>query len=603
MVSGLLQGRLPVQVSRGFCVSKQRRCQHARAITNEAPRPGHSGFAKSHGPQSVKPTESVRPVSTDATASYGQGITLSREIGYKPQEQSSIERPELARAQTPFRKTKIVCTIGPTSCSREDLFRLADQGMNVARLNMSHGDHKSHKAVVDLVKEYNKLNRNNVAIMLDTKGPEVRSGDVTEPIEMKPGAKYTFTIKEGADGKNGRISVNYDGFIDDVSVNDMLLVDGGMLSLKILDKTKQDVVCEVVDGGVMGSRRHLNIRGKSANLPAITEKDWLDLQFGIDVGVDYYALSFVRSADVIYELKAYLAKQGAAIGILPKIESADSVGQLSAILDAADGAMVARGDLGAELPVQEVPYWQSRIVQGCRKRGKPVIVATNMLESMITNPTPTRAEVSDIAIAVREGTDAVMLSGETAYGQFPFKSVSVMATVAKRTENAMLTYQGTRRFGSEESEPIDWIVPPKSAQNKSGNMTSPGLSEMFAYHATTMANTISTSLVVFSRKGSMPALLSHYRPDSPIYAFTENRDIQRRLALYHGITALYMPFSPDADQTFDKAIEELKARGYVKGGQQVAIVQSGRQPIWRSASTHAIQVRKVAADPSSSEDD
>lgn len=607
MVSGLLQGTLPLVAAGKVCAIKQQRRQHSRIITSEAVRPGQDGFVKGQSSKgakkTVKQTESARPVSTDALASYSQGVSISKELGYKPQETTSIEQPGMSKAMTPFRKTKIVCTIGPTSCSREDLFGLADQGMNVARLNMSHGDHKSHKAVVDLVKEYNKLNRNNVAIMLDTKGPEVRSGDVTEPIDMKPGAKYTFTIKEGADSKKGRISVNYDGFIDDVSVNDMLLVDGGMLSLKIVEKTKQDVVCEVVDGGVMGSRRHLNIRGKSANLPAITDKDWLDLQFGIDVGVDYYALSFVRSAHVIYELKAYLAKQGANIGILPKIESADSVGHLSDILDAADGAMVARGDLGAELPVQEVPYWQSRIVQGCRKRGKPVIVATNMLESMITNPTPTRAEVSDIAIAVREGTDAVMLSGETAYGKFPYKSVSVMATVAKRTENAMLTYQGTRRFGSEESEPIDWIVAPKS-ESKSGSMTQPGLSEMFAYHATTMANTIATSLLVFSRKGHMPALLSHYRPDSPIYAFTENRDIQRRLALYHGITALYMDFTQEAEETFEKAIDELKTRGYIKGGQQVAIVQSGKQPIWRSASTHAIQVRTVTKDPKlSSEDD
>eukprot|EP00891_Asterochloris_glomerata_P005488 jgi/Astpho2/5488/e_gw1.00078.13.1_t len=481
-----------------------------------------------------------------------------------------------------LRKTKIVCTIGPTTNSKENLFRLADEGMSVARLNMSHGDHKRTspvQAVVDLVKEYNKLNRNGVAIMLDTKGPEVRSGDVTEPITMKPGQKYTFTTKEGADGRDGRISVNYDGFIDDVSEGDTLLVDGGMLSLKLLKKSGKDVECEVIDGGIMASRRHLNIRGKSANLPAITEKDWLDLKFGIDVGVDYYALSFVRNADVIYELKRYLAKQGASIGVLAKIESADSVMHLEEILDAVDGAMVARGDLGAELPVEQVPYWQSRIVQGCRKRGKPVIVATNMLESMITNPTPTRAEVSDIAIAVREGADAVMLSGETAYGKFPFKSVDVMATVAKRTERAMLSYQ-----------PIDWIVPPGMSDG-SGRMSNPGLSEMFAYHATTMANTIGTSLVVFTRKGNMPALLSHYRPDKPIYAFTENRDVQRRLALYHGVVPLYLKFDETSDAAFDKGINELKSRGLVKGGQQVAIVQSGRQPIWRQASTHAIQVR------------
>lgn len=340
------------------------------------------------------------------------------------------------------RKTKIVCTIGPTSNTRESLFALADAGMNVARLNMSHGDHASHKAVVDLVKEYNALGRGCLAIMLDTKGPEVRSGDLVAPIEMREGDRYTFTIDEGANGTGGRISVNYDGFIDDVSVGDTLLVDGGMQSLRIVAKTDRDVECEVVDGGTVKSRRHLNIRGKSANLPAITDKDWLDLKFGIDVGVDYYALSFVRNADVIYELKSYLAEQGARIGVLAKIESADSVDHLEEILDAVDGAMVARGDLGkndgreggereergrgrekknsqlfentptqkktgAELPVEEVPFWQSRIVQGCRKRGKPVIVATNMLESMIQNPTPTRAEVSDISIAVREVRRAV----------------------------------------------------------------------------------------------------------------------------------------------------------------------------------------------------
>eukprot|EP00884_Botryococcus_braunii_P022374 jgi/Botrbrau1/8820/Bobra.0335s0010.1 len=270
--------------------------------------------------------------------------------------------------------------------------------------------------------------------------------------------------------------------------------------------------------------------------------------------------------------------------------------------------MVARGDLGAELPVEEVPFWQSRIVQGCRKRGKPVIVATNMLESMIQNPTPTRAEVSDIAIAVREGTDAVMLSGETAHGLFPFKSVEVMDTVAANTERSMLSYRGLRRYGSEESEPIDWIVPPgREAQQKSQakkmgkearqkTTAGVGLSEMFAYHATTMANTIKTSLIVFSRKGNMPVLLSHYRPDFSIFCFTESRAIQRRLALYYGIIPLHMDFSDTANETFDRAIAILKERGYVRSKQQLAIVQSGRERIWRSASTHAIQVRSVPAD-------
>jgi pyruvate kinase len=432
--------------------------------------------------------------------------------------------------------------------------------------------------------------------MLDTKGPEVRSGDLVEPLEMVPGETFTFTIEEGANGTGRRISVNYDGFIDDVSVGDTLLVDGGMQSLLITGKRGKDVECRVVDGGTMKSRRHLNIRGKSANLPAITDKDWLDLKFGIEAGVDYYALSFVRSADVIYELKAFLAAQGADIGVLAKIESADSVAQLDEILDAVDGAMVARGDLGAELPVEQVPFWQARIVAGCRQRGKPVIVATNMLESMIQNPTPTRAEVSDISIAVREGADAVMLSGETAFGAFPLKAVGVMHTVALRTERSMRSYHGARRYGSEEAAPIDWIVPPARTGGP-GTMPAPGLSEMFAYHATTMANTVRTNLVVFSRKGNMPVLLSHYRPDHPIYAFVEDAAVQRRLALYSGVTPLLTSFGESADDTFDKAIAELKRRGHVRGGQQVAIVQSGRQPIWRSASTHAIQVRKVPKDP------
>lgn len=252
---------------------------------------------------------------------------------------------------------------------------------------------------------------------------------------------------------------------------------------------------------------------------------------------------------MIYELKRWLGKQGANVGVFAKIESAESIQNLEDILDAVDGAMVARGDLGAELPFERVPYFQSKIIQGCRKRGKPVIVATNMLESMIKNPTPTRAEVSDISIAVREGADAVMLSGETAYGKFPFKALSQMSDVVRRTEKSMVGYTGSRRFGSSEAPPIDWIIPNyRRNEMKSDSY----LSEMFAYHATTMANTIKTSLMVFSRKGNMPALLSHYRPDYPIYSFTEDEQVQRRLAIYHGITAIHMKFEETSGETFEK---------------------------------------------------
>uniref|UniRef100_A0A383VLV2 Pyruvate kinase n=1 Tax=Tetradesmus obliquus TaxID=3088 RepID=A0A383VLV2_TETOB len=493
-----------------------------------------------------------------------------------------------------LRKTKLVCTIGPATGSRQELFKLADAGMSVARLNMSHGSHESHKAVIDLVTAYNETGRGCVATMLDTKGPEVRSGDLAEPIPLERGQSLTFTITEGETGKDRRVSVNYDGFIDDVSIGDELLVDGGIISFAVTGKTDTDVQVEVVDAGVLESRRHLNVRGKSATLPAITDKDWLDLKFGVDAGVDYFALSFVKDAQVILDVKKWLSAQGSKIKVLAKIESADSVKALDEILDAVDGAMVARGDLGAELPLEDVPFWQNQIIQGCRRRGKPVIVATNMLESMISNPAPTRAEVSDIAIAVREGADAIMLSGETAYGKFPLKAVAVQSTVALRTEAAMTRYQGARRFGTDEAAPIDWVTPPgRRSSSSSGGPSDGALSEMFAYHSTTMANTVGAPLLVFSKKGGMPALLSHYRPNKTVFAFTDDAQVQRHLALYHGVIPLLLSFSDDAEATIDAAIAALVARGYLAKGQVVTLVQSGKRPIWRSASTHTIQVRRV----------
>ncbi|CAI5977510.1 unnamed protein product [Closterium sp. NIES-64] len=474
------------------------------------------------------------------------------------------------------RKTKIVCTIGPTSNTREMLWKLAETGMNVVRLNMSHGDHQSHRRVVDLVREYNKGQAsqgagNVLAIMLDTKGPEVRSGDLPQPIELERGESFTFTIRRGV-GSHRTVSVNYDGFIDDVDVDDIILVDGGMMSFQVKSKSAEDVECEVVDGGELKSRRHLNVRGKSATLPSITDKDWEDIRFGVENKVDYYALSFVKDAQVVLQLKEYLKGQGADIGVIAKIESADSVPNLHAILEASDGAMVARGDLGAELPVEEVPLLQGEIIRVCRALGKPVIVATNMLESMINHPTPTRAEVSDIAIAVREGTDAIMLSGETAHGKFPLKAVRVMHTVAVRTEATMAV--------------------PNTPANL-GRAFKRHTSEMFAFHATMMANTLGASVLVFTRSGFMAMLLSHYRPASITYAFTNDKRVQQHLALYHGVRALYMPFSADAEDTFNEALRILLKRGMVQPGDDVALVQSGRQPIWRSESTHHIQVRRV----------
>ncbi|KAK4400438.1 Pyruvate kinase isozyme G, chloroplastic [Sesamum angolense] len=471
------------------------------------------------------------------------------------------------------RKTKIVCTIGPSTSSRDMIWKLAEAGMNVARLNMSHGDHASHQTTIDLVKEYNaQCQEKVVAIMLDTKGPEVRSGDVPQPILLKEGQEFNFTIKRGVSTAD-TVSVNYDDFINDVEVGDILLVDGGMMSLAVKSKTNDVVKCEVIDGGELKSRRHLNVRGKSATLPSITDKDWEDIKFGVDNQVDFYAVSFVKDAKVVHELKDYLKRCNTDIRVIVKIESADSIPNLHSIISASDGAMVARGDLGAELPIEEVPLLQEDIIRRCRSMQKPVIVATNMLESMINHPTPTRAEVSDIAIAVREGADAIMLSGETAHGKFPLKAVKVMHAVALRTESNL---------------PITISSPPGQFAAYKSHM-----GDMFALHATIMANTLVTPIIVFTRTGSMAITLSHYRTSSIIFAFTNVERVKQRLILYHGVMPIYMKFTDDVEETFSQALKLLLCKGLVTEGQYVTLVQSGAQPIWRRESTHHIQVRKV----------
>ncbi|MQL84959.1 hypothetical protein Taro_017480 [Colocasia esculenta] len=475
------------------------------------------------------------------------------------------------------RKTKIVCTIGPSTSTREMIWKLAEAGMNVARLNMCQW-HLHHYTLRIFFTNYLFLFLTHTLYQ----GPEVRSGDLPQPITLTTGQEFTFTIKTGVSSESC-VSVNYDDFVNDVAVGDMLLVDGGMLSLIVKSKTEDSVKCEVVDGGELTSRRHLNVRGKSATLPSITEKDWDDIRFGVENKVDFYAVSFVKDAKVVHELKDYLQSCNADIHVIVKIESADSIPNLHSIISASDGAMVARGDLGAELPIEEVPLLQEEIIRICRSMGKAVIVATNMLESMIDHPTPTRAEVSDIAIAVREGSDAVMLSGETAHGKFPLKAVKVMHTVALRTEATMVGGQTPGNLGKT------FKVRSKGHDYVPANH----MSEMFAFHATMMSNTLGTSIVVFTRTGSMAILLSHHRPSGTIFAFTNEEKVRQRLALYQGVCPIYMQFSDDEERAFSEALSYLQEHGMVKDGEQVALVQSGRQPIWRFRSTHSIQVRQL----------
>ncbi|PLX49707.1 MAG: pyruvate kinase [Desulfobulbaceae bacterium] len=449
----------------------------------------------------------------------------------------------------PLRKTKIVCTIGPRTASYEMLKKLALGGMNIARLNMSHGDHGWHGRVINHLKRINRKEESGVAILLDTKGPEIRTGDVSPDIHLKSGDTLTFTVRRKAVLEERCVEVSYDGFIDDVALDDIILVDGGMLHLQVISKGASDIICRSLDDGLLGSRRHLNIRGKSADLPSITDKDRADIAFAIEQGVDFIALSFIRSAAAIKDLQRHLRRQKARIDLVAKIESAEAIPHLPEIIAVADGVMIARGDLGAELPFEEVPHLQEEITRRCRQAGKPVIVATHMLESMIINPTPTRAEVTDITQAVLQEVDCVMLSGETATGKYPLKALAVMDQVARRTEERLALDPKVRGEASDNAK-----------------------HEIARTAAILNNNLHAKAILVFTRRGLMAVLVSGCRPHAPIHAFTNSSHVKRRLAIHWGVQAFIVKFSKAPETTIRRAVQLLSSRGIVSSGDRVIVV-------------------------------
>ena len=448
-----------------------------------------------------------------------------------------------------MRKTKIICTIGPKTFPFTTLKQLAANGMNIARLNMSHGTHKWHKDVIKHIKTINEKTGSSIAILLDTKGPEIRTGDVGRDIVLYRGDTLTLTIRRQAELEPYCVEVNYDGFVTDVALGDIVLIDGGMLALKVIDISTTDIRCKCLDDGILNSRRHVNIRGKSADLPSITEKDWRDIDFGIENCVDFIALSFVKSAPAIKELQQYISEKRASIDVIAKIESAEAIPHIDEILAASDGIMIARGDLGAELPFEEVPLLQDQIVSKCRIAGKPVIVATHMLESMIVNPTPTRAEVSDITQAVLQGTDAIMLSGETATGKHPLKSLAVMDVVARRIERQM-----------EQDTNVKVLVSNNAKYE-------------IARSASILNNNLkAVATLVFTRRGLMAVLLSQCRPNGSIYAFTNTTHVRRRLGIHWGVHAFRIKFSKDPEVSIGRAIAQLQRKELIKKGDRIIVL-------------------------------
>ncbi|WP_346904923.1 pyruvate kinase, partial [Faecalicatena contorta] len=335
-----------------------------------------------------------------------------------------------------MKKTKVVCTMGPNTNDRELMRTLIKNGMDVARFNFSHGDHAEHKSRMDMLKQLREEERANTAILLDTKGPEIRTGVLKDgkKVQLETGSTFTLTIDE-IEGSNKKVSITYRGLVEDVDKGKIILIDDGLIGLEVVSKTERDIICTVINGGELGERKGVNVPNVPVRLPAITDKDKEDIKFGVEQDVDFIAASFVRNAECVLEIRAFLKELDAPfIPIIAKIENAEGIQNIDEIIRAADGIMVARGDLGVEIPAEEVPYLQKMMIQKCNNNFKTVITATQMLDSMIRNPRPTRAEVTDVANAVYDGTDAVMLSGETAQGKYPVEALQMMVHIIENTE-------------------------------------------------------------------------------------------------------------------------------------------------------------------------
>lgn len=464
----------------------------------------------------------------------------------------SDDTPQLPMSIHGFRKTKIIATLGPATESPEMLERLILGGVNVLRLNMSHARADWVRRVVRDIRALAERHRRAVGILLDTQGPSIRTGDVPQKIPLAVGERFTFTVRGKVLDSGKWTSVGYDQFADDVHAGDTLIVDNGEMKMRILAKTADTVECEVLTEGTLGSRRHINLPGVHVSLPALTDKDKEDIRLGLEVGVDYVALSFVRESADIAMLRAFLKQHPSAHQplIVAKIEHQFAVNHFEAIAREADLIMVARGDLGIECNYEELPIIQRRIVKTCQQLGRPVIVATHMLESMIQSPLPTRAEITDVANAVFEQSDAIMLSGETTVGKHPLACIEVMDTIARRIE---------RSGGANYQEKAELT----SARQK------------LVRSAVALADDLKAdALLVFTRRGNMARFASWMRPrHSPVYAFTDRWPTADGLTLLRGVVPRVVPFNSEhPDQTVDAAVAQLVADGLLRRGNVVVVV-------------------------------
>lgn len=449
-----------------------------------------------------------------------------------------------------FRHTKIVCTLGPVSSSEEVLREMAAAGMNIARFNMSHGDHVSHGAMMQTIKKLNQELNHPIAILLDTQGPEIRTGERTDALHLVTGEEVTLTVSPEEDPEERSVLVNYRDMVTDLKVGDRVTVDNGIINLEVLEISGTKLRCRVLDGGMLGSRRHVNLPGIRVNLPSITEKDARDIQFGLENDIDFIALSFVRSGQDIRDCRKLVDAAGKKTRIYAKIENHEGVENFDEILEEADGIMVARGDLGVEIEIRDLPVHQRHMVKACALKGKPVIVATHLLESMITNPTPTRAEVSDVANAVYEGADAIMLSGETSAGKYPVKCIQVMDSIARRME---------------KEPPIGFHL----------ERPTHGVREHLARAACKLADSLgSHAIVVTSYSGRLAEAVASFRPSTAIiYGCIGDEGVRRKMWCLRSVVPLVIEFDEtDPEVTVGNAMKELKRRNRLLAGDPIVVV-------------------------------
>ncbi len=471
-----------------------------------------------------------------------------------------------------MRKTKIICTIGPASQDRATIAQLLEKGMNVARLNFSHGVHAEHKQKIDNLRGMASEMKKPLAIMLDTKGPEIRTGTLQdEKVTLDSGDEFILTTRT-VPGNEKEAWINYDNLANEVKPGTSILLADGLISLMVRETTSTDIICTVINGGELGEKKGVNVPGVRINMPFLSEQDISDINFGIDEEVDFIAASFVRSAQDVLDIRRILEKRGADIDIIAKIESRSGVDALDDIIKVADGVMVARGDLGVEIPAEEVPLVQKQIIEKCIAAGKLVIIATQMLDSMITNPRPTRAEVSDVANAIFDGADAIMLSGESAAGKYPAEAVETMARIAKRTEEA-IAYQ-------------------EMLSNRQLSGTSSVTDAISYATCATAAQLGIEKIITATTTGTTARMVAKYRPQADILAVTSDPKVLRKLVLVWGVNPVLNRCTEGTDELFEEALHRCLEIGYINKGDMV-VLTAGSPPGY-AGSTNLLKVHVVS---------